>query len=205
MKKQLSLGSLGDVCRGLFPEPLPRRLIKRFPLLEKDRSVKTSRANKRYNCVAWSAKRDKKQWWEPFKFESWYHWPEDLTYNDYSIENFFKLFENLGYEKCDRDLPAPDQKCNFNFSYEFFYKKIAIYAIWGYFERDKWGFAHVSDQLHSGKWTSKLGNDVDIRHNSPLPLEGDKDEYGKVVGVMKKKCNILEIIFRTLLKVKSLF
>lgn len=41
--------------------------------------------------------------------------------------------------------------------FEFFYKKIAIYAEFGIYNKPMWEFTHVSDQLHSGAWTSKLG------------------------------------------------
>ena len=127
--------------------------------------------------------------------EPWYRCPPELRYGDYSIENFYQMFEKLGYEKIQPD----DDK------FEFRYKKVAIYGIWGYYEIDKWGFAHVSDQLHTGKWASKLGDDIDIRHSSLRALEGDTDEYGKVIGMFRKNCNLFELFWRSILKMKSFF
>jgi hypothetical protein len=195
LKRQLILGWPGELKRGLFPENLPRRVIRRFPLLQNEGARKTSKRTKQYNCLSWSSKRVKKQWFEPLALEPWYHCPPELRYGDYSIENFFQMFENLGYERIQQD----DDK------FEFCYKKVAIYGILGYYEIDKWGFAHVSDQLHTGKWTSKLGDDIDIRHYSLKSLEGDTEEYGKVIGMFRKKCNFGELVIRLFLKLNPFF
>ncbi|HEY1718719.1 MAG TPA: hypothetical protein VGH42_10575 [Verrucomicrobiae bacterium] len=170
---------------------LPAHLVKKFPKLLADGAKKTSEATNQYNCIAWSAARDTQQWYEPEKFEPWYHWPSELPPKDYTFENFVRLFENLGYKK------RTDAR------FEILYKKVAIYAIYGYFEKDKWGFSHVCDQLNSGGWTSKLGDAEDIKHNSLESLEGNNDEYGEVKIILKRRCNLFDIFIRAFFKIRS--
>jgi hypothetical protein len=163
---------------------LPQHLAARFPKLQSDRGKKTSEATSQYNCLAWSAARDKQHWWEPEQLEPWYYWPHELPSGDYAFDNFVRLFENLGYKKCD------------DRSFQLFHKKVALYGIYGYFETDKWGFSHVCDQTHLGVWTSKLGADEDIEHHSLESLEGDNEEYGHVRVIMTRACSPLEILLR---------
>jgi hypothetical protein len=71
----------------------------------------------------------------------------------------------LGYEECE------------NGDLEIGYQKVAIYAIGG-------SVKHMARQLPDGKWTSKLGQWVDISH-ALSGVEGI--DYGKVVQFLKKK------------------
>lgn len=163
---------------------LPPALVKKFPKLLADGAEKTSDPSKQYNCIAWSANRDKKQWWQPIKEEPWDYWPPGIP-TDFSFESFVLLFEKRRYKKCTGS------------HFEFFYKKVALYA-------DEDGFTHVCDQLNSGAWTSKLAADEDIRHNSLEALEGSVGyEYGKVAQILKKPCGPFRILVRIFLKVKS--
>lgn len=74
-------------------------------------------------------------------------------------------YEALGYSVC-KD-PA----------YEINFEKIAIFA-------DAAGKpTHAARQLHSGKWTSKLGNSEDIEH-ALGGISGSK--YGVVAVIMKR-------------------
>ena len=174
--------------------PLPAYLGEKFPKLLADGAKKTSKATRQYNCIAWSAERDELQWWEPEKLESWFYWPPELPPKDYSFENFVRLFENLGYKKCT------------DAQFEILYKKVAIYAIYGYFEKDKWGFSHVCDQLNSGAWTSKLGPYEDIRHNSLEALAGNvEEEYGEIRVILKRPCGVFGVLARTFFKFAAIF
>jgi hypothetical protein len=165
---------------------LPPALVKKFPKLPADGAKKTSDPTPQYNCIAWSANRDKKQWWEPKKQEPWDYWPSDIP-DDYSFESFVLIFERQGYKKCEGS------------HFEFFFKKVALYA-------DENGFTHVCDQINSGAWWSKLAADEDIQHNSLEALEGKiGNEYGKVEQIVKRPCNLLEILARIFLKLKSWF
>jgi hypothetical protein len=166
---------------------LPPALVKKFPKLSADGAQKTSEASQQYNCIAWSAKRDKEHWWEPKPQEPWDYWPQSIP-DDYSFESFVLIFEKRGYKKCGLDS-----------RFEFFYKKVALYA-------DTEGFTHVCDQLNSGAWWSKLAADEDIQHNSLEALEGSiGNEYGKVQQVLKKRCWPWELLARVIFKLKEVF
>ena len=81
------------------------------------------------------------------------------------------LFEQQGFEGCETD------------ALELGTEKIALFA-------DDGIFTHVARQLPNGRWTSKLGNDVDIEHDledlirrrSPSPSY----RYGEIVGFMRR-------------------
>jgi len=57
------------------------------------------------------------------------------------------------------------------------YEKIVIYGAYGEWE-------HAARLLSSGKWTSKLGPDEDIEHDSPQDLAGGA--FGLIVRTMKR-------------------
>jgi hypothetical protein len=174
--------------------PLPSYLTKKFPKLLADGAKKTSEATTQYNCVAWSAARDKQWWWQSTKYESWDYCPPELSPNDDTVENFIILFEKLGYKK------------RTDSTFELLHKKVAIYAISGYYEKDKLEFSHVCDQLNSGVWTSKLGKYEDIKHNSLEALAGnDGEEYGEIKVILKRRCNFFEVIVRSFFKFASIF
>jgi hypothetical protein len=97
----------------------------------------------RYNCVAWVVD-DKKKWWEPDPMNQ-YYWPSGLRRNDYSVEAYKDMFENLGYESSSGE------------EGEKGYVKIALFSKGTLFK-------HVSWQRESGIWTSKLGKLQDIDH-----------------------------------------
>ena len=107
----------------------------------------TSPQDIRYNCMAWAMKNDSK-WWEPSDAG---YWPTDEQ--EFSIKVYHDVFESLGFSKCDSGDPEDDVE------------KIAVYL-----HADE--VTHVARQLESGKWTSKLGSDVDIEHDLE-GLEGD--------------------------------
>src|ERR1700687_969869 len=112
---------------------LSHHLESVFPeLINEDYDV-TSPKDKQYNCVAWAAQRDTKQWWEP-SGEPFDHWPDGIPY-DHAFENYVSHFEERGYSKCDDS------------SLEAGYEKVAIY------KATDGGFAHVAHQLENGKWT----------------------------------------------------
>ncbi len=93
------------------------------------------------------------------------YWPVNVPREE-TLLAFRKAFETLGYVICE----TPDLEEN--------YQKIAIYLLNGQ-------PTHVARQLLNGKWTSKLGQDEDIEHDS---LEGlTRDWYGQVAQIMKRK------------------
>ncbi len=120
----------------------------------------TNPATKEYNCIAWAAGDDKRFWWPLGGY-----WPPVVP-RQVSLESFIKVFNNLGYEKCD------------NGDLESGYRKIVIYA-----QSD--GIpTHAARQLDNGKWTSKLGKAEDVEHDGlVLPIIS----YGLPVLFLRRK------------------
>mgnify|MGYP001594819526 CR=1 FL=1 len=122
----------------------------------------TSPSSKEYNCIAWAAGDEKRFWW-PFGG----YWPPVVP-RETSLEVFVKLFNNLGYEKCDHGDLEPG------------YRKIAIYA------KTDGIPTHAARQLDNGKWTSKLGKAEDVEHDGlMLPILS----YGQPVLFLRRKKN----------------
>ncbi|NEP35633.1 MULTISPECIES: hypothetical protein [unclassified Moorena] len=115
------------------------------------------------SAVAWAAE-DTQRWWWPDPMKESY-WPVNVPRVE-TLLAFIKAFETLGYVICE----TPDLEEN--------YQKIAIYMLNGQ-------PTHVARQLLNGKWTSKLGQDEDIEHDTLEGLTGER--YGQVAQVMKRK------------------
>jgi hypothetical protein len=136
-----------------------------FPNLRESGWEKTSEPATEYNCVAW-ALYDTGQWWERMgRRIRGYFWPEDIARDD-TIESWVRVFELHNYKTCDDRDVEPG------------FEKIAIYAK----ESEP---THVARQLETGAWTSKLGPDEDITHNTLEALEGEC--YGEAVVIMKRR------------------
>jgi hypothetical protein len=130
-----------------------------FPNLEVEGYEISSPYDRRYNCIAWASSRDN-QW-------SWPggggYWPAGVS-DDTTVEAFIEAFALQGYETCDdRILDAG-------------YGKVALYAQQG-------EVTHAARQLSDGRWTSKLGKEVDITHTL-AGLEGPC--YGVVVQILRR-------------------
>ncbi len=82
-----------------------------------------------------------------------------------TIHAFKQAYATLGYVECEDS------------SVEKGYEKIAIYAYNG-------KPTHAARQLRNGRWTSKLGPNVDIEHFVPGAIE--RSAYGLVVAYMKR-------------------
>lgn len=131
-----------------------------FPKLASSGYQVTSPATARYNCIAWAAG-DVEQWWEPTPE---HYWPDGVPF-DFTTDALVRAFESLGFRICDDPSPQEGRE------------KIAIYG-------DSQGFTHAARQLPNGSWSSKLGQDVDIEHNSLDALAGDV--YGTVVHILER-------------------
>ena len=135
-----------------------------FPNLANSGYVITSPAAPDYNCIAWAA-HDNGRWWWPDPYRQ-YFWPGSARRED-SIGAFVQAYGELGFQACAHGL------------LEQRYEKVAIYA-------DSQGVpTHAARQLPSGKWTSKLGTNVDIEHGDVHGVEGSA--YGHVVMYMRRK------------------
>lgn len=132
-----------------------------FPALETEGFEETSSASSKYNCIAWAAG-DQSEWWWPYEHPN-YYWPEGQP-REVTLDAFVRAFASLGYEPCDTGKAEPE------------FEKVAIYALSG-------KPTHAARQLADGRWTSKLGKEVDICH-SVRGLEGPL--YGQVAIYLKR-------------------
>jgi hypothetical protein len=132
-------------------------LERLFARLADDGYVVSSPESSAYNCVAWSVG-ESHRWWQPG-----FYWP---TLPGDDLEALVALFTSLAYEPCENDQLEPG------------YEKVALYA-------DEGGdWTHAARQLPDGWWTSKLGQEVDIRHRTPRALLGEA--YGDVRALMRR-------------------
>jgi hypothetical protein len=134
---------------------------KDFPNLHPEKHRITSPADSSYNCIAWAAGIDS-AWWEPVTERDW---PQSAP-RDYKLTSLIVAFESVGFVICADG------------SQEIGIEKIAIYA-------DGDEYLHAARQLENGQWTSKMGPDEDIQHNSPDDLAGPA--FGQVAAFMKRK------------------
>lgn len=132
-----------------------------FPRLTPANHQITSPATAEYNCVAWAAE-DTEHWWQPGTYWLPKDWPQD----DASLTALKQAFAAMGYVDCDRDA-----------GWEPGFVKVALYSSGPF-------YTHAARQLPNGNWTSKLGEDVDIEHDSPEAVAGGI--YGAVVAIMKR-------------------
>ena len=134
--------------------------VTEFPYLSADGVTCTSPFTPNYNCIAWAAS-DQSRWWEP---DPWFlkYWPPTAP-RQYTLQAYQSAFHSLGYYVCCDGL------------HHVGVEKIAIYMKLGQ-------PSHAARQLQSGKWTSKLGNFVDVRHDTPHGVEGPG--YGSVALYM---------------------
>src|SRR5262249_48598720 len=121
----------------------------------------SSEATGDYICFS-LAVGDIKRIWAPEKY-CW--WLQKIP-RSRSIASFVRLFEALGYKRCD------DGK------YERGVRKIAIFALRGHVK-------HVAVQPPDkrGKWHSKMGSNVNI-HHALDEIAGE--QYGEVVQFMRE-------------------
>ena len=134
-----------------------------FPGLRSCQYLVTSPATPCYNCIAWSAEDDSRWWW-PDPFGQGY-WPIDAP-RELSIQAFIKAYSLDGYETCKDGV------------LESGFQKIAIFVDSNMLP------THAARQLPSGAWTSKLGPQEDIEHESVNGVAGNV--YGVVQQYMKR-------------------
>ena len=135
-----------------------------FPNLQTSPHHVTSPPDTSYNCVAWALERDQVRWWQPGGAP--YFWPIPRTPPSLSVATYLAGFSAVGYKACRSRSLVPGLQ------------KIAIYT-------QASEFLHVAALLPDKTWTSKLGKNVDISHDSLESLEGGS--YGRVTHVMRRR------------------
>ena len=135
------------------------QIIGQFPNLRRVRFSLESDPTPTYNCIAWAADETHRRWW-PFNA----YWPAGVP-REQTLESFIVAFATLRYQPCaDGELQED-------------YEKVAIYAKAGTPK-------HMARQMPDGKWTSKLGNEDDIYHETLPGMEGFM--YGVVVQYLRR-------------------
>jgi hypothetical protein len=134
------------------------------------------------NCVGY-ALGDMEHFWDPdgaaLRLPP-YRWILELPL-DWKLETVTAIFSHDPYRY---------EPCGLDANLEAGYEKVAIYVD----DRDN-EVSHVARQLMNGKWTSKLGPDEDIDHDTLEALEADTlnfpnafpNAYGKIALVMKRR------------------
>ncbi|WP_141700838.1 DUF7689 domain-containing protein [Methyloceanibacter superfactus] len=122
----------------------------------------TSNADPNYNCLAWAVWRNNRVIW-PDEKNQW-GWPLDLPREE-TVDSFRRFFIRAGFEDC----PSGELEMGL--------EKVAIYTMMDI-------VTHVSRQLPSGRWTSKMASALDAEHTSPETLCGDG--YWQVALYMRR-------------------
>ncbi len=134
----------------------------------------TSSFDAKYNCIAHAADDNEKWWWsvDTKMVGNDVFWFNNIP-NQATLENFILAFAKLNYQPCD------------NSDLETGFEKVAIYvSTVETLTAPKGSVTHMARQLSNGKWTSKLGQDVDISHNSLKNIEGKF--YGIAKQILKR-------------------
>jgi hypothetical protein len=123
------------------------RLDQEFPQLRASGALKTSDASTRYNCIAWAVHETRCKWWPLVGAgEKEFFWPHGVP-RKATVDNFTAAFRTRGFAECADGVP------------EAGFEKIALYV-------DASGTpTHAARLKSNGRWTSKLGGNVDIEHD----------------------------------------
>ncbi|MBI4814770.1 MAG: hypothetical protein HY791_00850 [Deltaproteobacteria bacterium] len=135
--------------------------IPGFPLMPS--ASQTSPPDQGYNCIAWAACDQERFWWP--RPEDEYYWPLEVRAE--TREAFVDAFETLGYEVFTYLSESWDPK---------------EWEVVAFLQRDE-EVRHAARQLPSGRWTSKLGNGMDIDHNIQEITLG----YGGIGWMMRRR------------------
>lgn len=132
-----------------------------WPRLRDDDFKEASPATSDYNCIAWAAGQTNKWWWPS---EDSY-WPLGAL-RQCTLAAFAQAYALSGYEPCIESGLEPG------------FEKVALYT-------DGDEPTHAARQLPDGRWTSKLGRQVDIEHVELGCLEGNY--YGRVALILRRR------------------
>lgn len=120
----------------------------------------------RYNCIAWAAGNNTRNWWpDPMGVGYWPHGvPREVT-----TAAFLAAYATVGF------------KLTFDGNLQDGIEKLAVYG------KGQPGAeipTHAALQLQSGEWTSKLGPFEDIVHTTPDAVNGPV--YGQVICYLER-------------------
>ena len=124
-------------------------MLESFPHVTQANCRPTSDPTEAYNCVGWAAHSQLDYIWPDERQQ--FSWPEGLPREE-TVDCMKRFFALMKFSECGDG------------SLESGFEKIAIYA-------DRHGVQHVARQLlPSGRWTSKMGEKLDVEHTTPEVL-----------------------------------
>ena len=134
-----------------------------FPKLTAVNHHKTSSEDEDYNCIAWAAEDVNNKWWPNRPGRA--YWPPGVCQEE-TLACFIEAFQTLQYEPCENGELEPG------------WQKIVIYADAAKVPQ------HMARQCRDGRWTSKIGDYIDIKHELVEDVEGPL--YGMAVQYMRR-------------------
>lgn len=135
-----------------------------FPNLNASNHRVTSPPTPAYNCFGWAIGGTEIL----IGPQAGYVWPSEAPLN-FKLESFEVALAKFGFERCDDG------------SLEAESSKVVLFGSTAYVE-------HAARQLPDGRWTSKLGREEDIEHDSPDAVAGGV--YGPVLAFYRKPASI---------------
>jgi hypothetical protein len=150
-------------------DPDEQWVLRKFPDLA-GKFRKTSDKTDDYNCLAWALGLTR-PWICPFDHQLWpkKDWPTGIR-EEWSITTAREVLGINGYiEETKTQVVEPE------------WEKVAIFGKGGD------DLQHFARQLPNGKWTSKLGMQIDIEHHDLECLKGQ--EYGELRLILKRRRN----------------
>ncbi len=137
-----------------------------LPGLTEDTCEVTSKRSTLYNCIAWAAGENIRNWWpDPMGVGFWPHGVSRKV----TLDAFLRAYATKGYRLC------------YDGSLEAGLEKIALF---GKNVGDTIVPTHAALQFESGEWTSKLGPFEDVRHPAVDAVSGPV--YGSVACYLSR-------------------
>lgn len=128
-----------------------RSLLEHFPRLRRRLYRGTSASSTKYNCLAWAVGETQRRWDPSRNRNERNYWPTESRSTQ--LTDVIVAFEKVGFVRIDAAIWKAGRQT------------IALYA------RDG-DLTHAARLLEDGRWTSKLGEDIDIEHETLDALAG---------------------------------
>jgi hypothetical protein len=140
-----------------------RSLLACFPHLRRRLYRGTSVRSTTYNCFAWAVGETHRRWDPANPRSSRNYWPTES--DSTGLQDAVVAFETVGFHRVTEARARPG------------WQTIALYAA-----EDQ--LTHAARLLENGRWTSKLGPDIDIEHDTLEALGGGL--YGEPAVILER-------------------
>ena len=142
---------------------------KEFPRLTATNHWITSPVDSTYNCIAWAAGEERRNWWPVPGSRSTY-WPDGVTLSA-DRQAFIDAYATIGFEPCSNGDLEPG------------IEKIALFEKVDVVGNKR--IQHAARQCPDGNWTSKLGSGADISHSEAEDVGGGT--YGEIACYLSRR------------------